>query len=99
MRNSHTPCDQPSPTNSAGISAQLSAAPDAGRASDLREAQRAFGAPRYRALYRAWQRDGDRVLDATTSPTLADAWLAERAPGVPRAGPSVPSSLPLVGTA
>jgi hypothetical protein len=43
----------------------------------LREAQRAFAAPRYRALYRAWQRDGDRVLHATTSPILADS-LARR---------------------
>ncbi len=47
----------------------------AGPVSDdarLREAQRAFAAPRYRALYRAWRRDGNRVLHATTSPILAD---------------------------
>lgn len=51
---------------------QLRAAPDAGGLR-LREAHRTFSASRYRALYRAWQRDGDRVLHATTSPTLADS--------------------------
>jgi hypothetical protein len=51
---------------------QLRAVPEPGGVR-LREAQRAFAASRYRALYRAWQRDGDRVLHATTSPTLADS--------------------------
>ncbi len=32
---------------------------------------RAFGAPRFQALYRAWLELGDRVLDAAMSPTLA----------------------------
>ena len=50
---------------------QLRAVPDAVGVR-LRAAQRAFAAPRYRALYRAWQRDGDRVLNATTSPIPAD---------------------------
>jgi hypothetical protein len=36
-------------------------------------ATRAFGAPRFRALYRAWLDRGDAVVDATVSPVLADA--------------------------
>lgn len=66
----------------------------------LREAQRTFAAPRYRGLYRAWQRDGDRVLHATTSPVLADR--LERRSG--RLECHVPTNrylhlTPLVGTA
>jgi hypothetical protein len=38
-----------------------------------REAQRQFGAPRFRALYRAWQVEGDRVLQATSSRVLLEA--------------------------
>ena len=37
------------------------------------QAVRAFGAPRFQALYRAWRERGDHVLDATLSRTLADA--------------------------
>ena len=37
------------------------------------QAVRAFGAPRFRVLYRAWLARGDGVLDATASPTLANA--------------------------
>jgi hypothetical protein len=37
------------------------------------QAVRAFGAPRFQALYRAWLERGDPVLDATMSTTLADA--------------------------
>ena len=37
------------------------------------QARRAFGAPRYRVLYRAWLREGSRVVDATCSPALAEA--------------------------
>ena len=37
------------------------------------EAIRAFGAPRFQALYRAWLERGDEVLEATMSPTLGDA--------------------------
>jgi hypothetical protein len=37
------------------------------------QAVRAFGAPRFQALYRAWFEGGERVLDATLSVTLADA--------------------------
>jgi hypothetical protein len=33
----------------------------------------AFGSPRFRALYRAWVADGDRVLDAASSPAIAKA--------------------------
>lgn len=72
MRNSHSPCAQPSPMNLPGKLRQLRAVPEPGGLR-LRAAQRAFAASRYRALYRAWQRDGDRVLHATTSPTLADS--------------------------
>jgi hypothetical protein len=36
------------------------------------QAERAFSAPRFRALYRAWLERGEPVLDATLSPTLAD---------------------------
>jgi hypothetical protein len=35
-------------------------------------AVRAFRAPRFRALYRAWLERGEPVLDATVSPTLAE---------------------------
>jgi hypothetical protein len=38
-----------------------------------RRAARAFGSPRFRVLYRAWMERGERVLDATLSPVLADA--------------------------
>jgi hypothetical protein len=37
------------------------------------QAARAFGAPRFQALYRAWRDRGDSVLDATLSSVLADA--------------------------
>ena len=37
------------------------------------QVRRAFGAPRFRALYRTWLREGPRVLDAAVSPVLADA--------------------------
>ena len=36
------------------------------------QAARAFRAPRFRALYRAWLERGEPVLDATLSPVLAD---------------------------
>lgn len=36
-------------------------------------ARRAFGAPRYSALYRAWTRSGESALTASMSPVLADA--------------------------
>jgi hypothetical protein len=75
----------------------------AGAKSDgtrLRQAQQTFAAARYRALYRAWQRDGDQVLHATTSPILADR-LARRSG---RLECHVPANrylhlTPLVGTA
>ena len=41
------------------------------------QAVRAFGAPRFQALYRAWLEGGEAVLDATLSPTLADAVTRE----------------------
>ena len=37
------------------------------------ESVRAFRAPRFKALYRAWLERGDEVLDAAMSVTLADA--------------------------
>jgi hypothetical protein len=37
------------------------------------QAVRAFAAPRFQALYRAWLERGDCVLEATQSTTLADA--------------------------
>ena len=37
------------------------------------ESVRAFRAPRFKALYRAWLERGDEVLDAAMSATLADA--------------------------
>lgn len=36
-------------------------------------AARAFDAPRFRALYRAWLETGDAIVNATVSPMLADA--------------------------
>lgn len=48
-----------------------------GRPADADErfdqAVKAFGAPRFQALYRAWLERGDPVLEATQSATLADA--------------------------
>ena len=43
------------------------------------QAVRAFGAPRFQALYRAWMERGDPVLGATQSTTLADAIARARA--------------------
>jgi hypothetical protein len=37
------------------------------------QAIRAFDAPRFQALYRAWLERGDAVLDAALSPTWAEA--------------------------
>jgi hypothetical protein len=37
------------------------------------QAVRAFGAPRFQSLYRAWLERGESVLDATLSTTLPDA--------------------------
>jgi hypothetical protein len=37
----------------------------------LMRAQRAFGSPRFRAVYRSWIEQGDRILDAAMSPVLA----------------------------
>jgi hypothetical protein len=45
----------------------------AGHDEGFDEARFAFGAPRFRALYRAFLERGDAVLDAALSPTLADA--------------------------
>jgi len=39
----------------------------------LHHAERAFSAPRFRTLYRAWLERGEVVLDATSSPVLRDA--------------------------
>ncbi len=42
------------------------------RDARFNRAARAFGAPRFRALYRAWLERGERVLESTLSPVLAD---------------------------
>src|SRR5262249_29182110 len=47
--------------------------PGHGPSERFDQAVKAFSAPRFRALYRAWLERGDAVLDATLSPTLADA--------------------------
>jgi hypothetical protein len=64
------------------------------------QAARAFGAPRFQALYRAWRERGDWVLDAALSSVLADhvAWGTGRLEChvLPH---SYARLLPLVGTA
>ena len=52
--------------------AQAAQAQPAAADSRFREALRTFGAPRFRGLYRAWQRHGDPVLWAAQSPVLRD---------------------------
>lgn len=39
----------------------------------FRRARQAFGAPRYRVLYRSWRRHGSPVLSNVVSPVIADA--------------------------
>lgn len=48
-------------------------APNIADEDRFRRARAAFGAPRYRVLYRAWQKHGDSVVWATTSHVLRDA--------------------------
>jgi hypothetical protein len=48
-------------------------APDVADEDRFRRARAAFSAPRYRVLYRAWQKHGDSVVWATTSHVLRDA--------------------------
>jgi hypothetical protein len=43
----------------------------------LRRARRAFGAPRFRAIRKAWLQDGERVVDVAMSSSLADAIARE----------------------
>jgi hypothetical protein len=43
----------------------------------VRRARRAFGAPRFRAIRKAWLQDGDRVVDVAMSTSLADAIARE----------------------
>jgi hypothetical protein len=43
----------------------------------LRRARRAFGAPRFHAIRKAWLQDGDRVVDLAMSTALADAIARE----------------------
>lgn len=65
-----------------------------------RRAARAFGSPRFRVLYRAWLERGDRVLDATLSPVLADAIASRRGQLECHVLPNrYLHLLPLVGTA
>lgn len=49
----------------------------------LRRARRAFGAPRFRAIRKAWLQDGDRVVDVAMSSSLADA-IARRSGRIER---------------
>lgn len=44
--------------------------PAAGSEARLARCCAAFGSPRFRALYRAWAADGDRVLDVASSPAI-----------------------------
>lgn len=48
-------------------------APDIADEDRFPRARAAFSAPRYRVLYRAWQKHGDSVVWATTSHVLRDA--------------------------
>ncbi len=48
-------------------------APNVADEDRFRRARAAFSAPRYRVLYRAWQKRGDSVVWATTSHVLRDA--------------------------
>ena len=48
-------------------------APPPGRDQRFDLAGRSFRAPRFRALYRTWLERGDRVIESTISPTLAEA--------------------------
>lgn len=48
-------------------------ASDTSHEDRFRRARAAFSAPRYRVLYRAWQKHGDSVVWATTSHVLRDA--------------------------
>ncbi len=43
------------------------------RDARFRRAAEAFAAPRFQALHRVWRERGDRVVQATVSPALADA--------------------------
>lgn len=63
-------------------------------------AQTAFAGPRFRALYRRWLMDGERVLDAVMSPVLVDV-VARRMGGLECQVLPHPYMhlLPLVGTA
>jgi hypothetical protein len=99
MRNLLARCDPPSPTNPAGISGNFGPCLIPSACSCARPSA-SLAAPRYRALYRAWQRDGDRVLHATTSPILADTVARRNGP----LDCHIPAHLylhlsPLVGTA
>jgi len=47
--------------------------PDPVRDARYLRAAAAFAAPRFKAVYRAWIREGDSVLDAARSPVIADA--------------------------
>ena len=46
---------------------------EAGSDDRFSRARRVFGSPRFRAVYRSWIEQGDRVLDATLSPVLSTA--------------------------
>jgi hypothetical protein len=52
---------------------RMRAQPSTPRDERYHRASRAFGGPRFRALYRTWRERGDGVLDAAGSPVLANA--------------------------
>ena len=101
-RSCASPLRRPPPTNSGGTSPATrrkarGLQPRPGGSKALPPGVRgAFGAPRYRVLYRAWLREGASIVDATCSPVLADA--ISRGTGRARdAGPGAsvsPSLLP-----
>jgi hypothetical protein len=82
---------------------RIAAFDDSSRSADparYQRVRRAFGAPRYRVLYRTWTRVGDRAVNALQSRVLADALERQTArieyQSMPR--PYLHLS-PLVGTA
>ena len=62
---------------SSGGSIRAPTSPTPSTRTRLRRARRAFGAPRFRAIRKAWLQDGDRVVDVAMSTSLADAIARE----------------------
>ena len=90
-------CGSPPPRNCAGTSSGGAISPREPAAQGRDEAKYvrardAFGAPRYRVLYRSWLQHGPSVLNETVSPVLADA--IARGTGGLETRESVPSLSP-----